>query len=77
MICMNLWFIISVPASFIDGDILDTFVEERLESFIKNLKEFLSEASVLPTMFKVLEVVARSEGTLNLLYLACTIFGGN
>lgn len=50
-----------------DGDILDTFVEERLESFIKNLKEFLSEASVLPTMFKVLEVVARSEGHLQCL----------
>lgn len=50
-----------------DADILDTFVEEKLESFINNLKEFLSEASVLPTMFKVLEVVARSEGHLQCL----------
>lgn len=62
MICVNFWFTISLHAFFIDADILDTFVEEKLESFIKNLKEFLSEASVLPTMFKVLEVVARSEG---------------
>ena len=41
---------------------MHAFVEEKLESFIKNMKEFLSEASVIPSMFKVLEVIARTEG---------------
>ena len=47
---------------FVDAEILHAFVEEKLESFIKNMKEFLSEASVIPSMFKVLEVIARTEG---------------
>lgn len=65
---MNFWFIISLFVFFIDGDILDIFVEERLELFIKNLKEFLLEVLVLLIMFKVLEVVVRLEGIVNLLY---------
>lgn len=74
---MNFWFIISLFVFIIDGDILDIFVEERLELFIKNLKEFLLEVLVLLIMFKVLEVVVRLEGIVNLLFLACIIFSGN
>ena len=47
---------------FVDAEILHAFVEEKLDSFIKNMKEFLSDASVIPSMFKVLEVIARTEG---------------
>nr|XP_022298273.1 leucine-rich repeat serine/threonine-protein kinase 2-like isoform X2 [Crassostrea virginica] len=54
--CVVLYYILME-----DAEILHAFVEEKLESFIKNMKEFLSESSVIPSMFKVLEVIARSE----------------
>ncbi|XP_055999651.1 leucine-rich repeat serine/threonine-protein kinase 2-like isoform X2 [Ostrea edulis] len=45
-----------------DMDLLNAFIEEKLEMFIKNMKEFLSEPAVLAPMFRVLEIVACAEG---------------
>lgn len=46
----------------LDMDLLNAFIEEKLEMFIKNMKEFLSEPAVLAPMFRVLEIVACAEG---------------
>jgi hypothetical protein len=62
-----------------DVDLLNAFIEEKLEMFINNMKEFLSEPAVLAAMFRVLEIVAGVEGKYRdaiwlLFYFLSTIF---